>query len=120
VRDLEDRLANATAMIECLNKRLHEQTNGSEMNNINEILQRMREQMLSEFVKYKKDTEDSVNKVCRPMSLESQQQREPASKAAVYRDSSEVNVASCCCFCCWQAVSSELRRENYRAIDAIP
>lgn len=56
-------MANATAMIECLNKRLHEQTSGSEMNNINEILQRMREQMLSEFVKYKKDTEDSVNKV---------------------------------------------------------
>jgi hypothetical protein len=60
---LEERLENAAAMIECLNNKLREQSQSTEMNNINELLQKIREQMLSEFVKYKRDTEESVNKV---------------------------------------------------------
>ena len=56
-------MANATAMIDCLNNRLRDQSHGSEQSNTNELLQRIREHMMAEFVKYKKDTEDSVNKV---------------------------------------------------------
>lgn len=63
IRDLEDRLNNSTAMIECLNKKLKEKSQDGDDSNINELLQRVREQMMAEFVKYKRDTEDSVNKV---------------------------------------------------------
>ena len=59
---------NAMSMIECLNTKIRELSQGGEMNNVNELLQRIREQMMSEFVKYKKDTEESVNKVSQLVS----------------------------------------------------
>jgi len=51
------------AMIECLNKKIKEMAANSDGGNVNELLQKVREQMMKEFIKYKKDTEESVNKV---------------------------------------------------------
>ena len=69
LRDVEERLGNAYKLIEELNEKLRNSNSSSGRGSIAQMLQKIREQLNSEFERYRCDTEESMKRTLTEMKL---------------------------------------------------